>query len=481
MRLRLLAAAMVVVVLTVFVHPERASVAEEGDVEERIAQFWQRVDAMQPGDHLSSADLGQWALNVIERDARARLTVADFRATTAAMQAALDRAGPAPLVVAYFARDGLPPVAASLSAAPLSGSALADRVSARVRALWDAPAPAGAANHFRPHTGGSSLASVTTYVSGDVATVVIDAGTWESLSSAEGAGLIDQLVHTITEEPGIRRAALREPGKDHALIGNEVVAGALTREEVNGYSAPVDLTLVAEDERVPAAATTTASNDTVAPALGRLAIELSGTPAPSGGFWSPRFTAELLSNDDRAVPGMWVLKVALPGITDPTAGSILDVEGTPILEVRKAAQQDGVAYSISLSDARPWRVSVERGSATGTMRVLVDIGGHPQAVANGTAVYQPLPGATVTRDLEVTGVARAFEAVGSWRVRNASGAEVAQGIFSASVGTSAVWGTFTFRTQLPATASGNVTLDVFQASAQDGSDVNKVEIPLQVQ
>jgi hypothetical protein len=63
------------------------------DVEHRIAQFWQRVDALGPGDLLTAADLGQWALNVIERDPGAGLTVADFRASTAAMQAAFDRAG----------------------------------------------------------------------------------------------------------------------------------------------------------------------------------------------------------------------------------------------------------------------------------------------------------------------------------------------------------------------------------------------------
>lgn len=67
------------------------------NVEHRIAQFWARVDAMQPGDYLSSADLGQWALNVIERDARARISVADFRASTAAMQGGIGRAGPAPV------------------------------------------------------------------------------------------------------------------------------------------------------------------------------------------------------------------------------------------------------------------------------------------------------------------------------------------------------------------------------------------------
>lgn len=67
------------------------------DVEHRIAQFWQRVDALGPGDYLSARDVGQWALNVIERDARTRITVADFRASAAGLQAAFDRAGPAPV------------------------------------------------------------------------------------------------------------------------------------------------------------------------------------------------------------------------------------------------------------------------------------------------------------------------------------------------------------------------------------------------
>ena len=68
------------------------SIVAEGDVERRIAEFWKRVDALAPADHLSSADLGQWALNVIERDARARITVADFRVSTSSMQSAMDRA-----------------------------------------------------------------------------------------------------------------------------------------------------------------------------------------------------------------------------------------------------------------------------------------------------------------------------------------------------------------------------------------------------
>lgn len=68
------------------------------NVEHRIALFWQRVDALQPGDYLSGTDVGQWALNVIERDPRTRITVADFRASAAGLQAAFDRAGPGPAV-----------------------------------------------------------------------------------------------------------------------------------------------------------------------------------------------------------------------------------------------------------------------------------------------------------------------------------------------------------------------------------------------
>lgn len=65
------------------------------DVEQRIAEFWKRVDALRPSDHLSTTDLGQWALNLIERDDTARISVGDFRNSTAYMQAAIERAGPA--------------------------------------------------------------------------------------------------------------------------------------------------------------------------------------------------------------------------------------------------------------------------------------------------------------------------------------------------------------------------------------------------
>ncbi|MGH2378794.1 MAG: hypothetical protein ACRDGT_09995, partial [Candidatus Limnocylindria bacterium] len=69
-----LCAAVVVLLLVLSIGAGLQPVAlAEGDVERRIAEFWKRVDAMQPGDSLSSTDLGQWALNVIERDTTARI------------------------------------------------------------------------------------------------------------------------------------------------------------------------------------------------------------------------------------------------------------------------------------------------------------------------------------------------------------------------------------------------------------------------
>ena len=94
-------------------------------------------------------------------------------------------------------------------------------------------------------------------------------------------------------------------------------------------------------------------------------------------------------------------------------------------------------------------------------------------------MYDPRPANTVTPDLRLTGAARVFEANVSWRVRDSSGRVVGSGHFSASLGSSAVWGTFDTRIQLPTSAAvGNVTLEVFEASPKDGTDQGLVQIPL---
>lgn len=87
---------LVLAVALVTIGSSGATARAGGGVEERIAVFWDRVNALKSSDFISSADLGQWALNVIERDSRTRLSLADFRDATARMQEAFERAGPAP-------------------------------------------------------------------------------------------------------------------------------------------------------------------------------------------------------------------------------------------------------------------------------------------------------------------------------------------------------------------------------------------------
>lgn len=394
--------------------------------------------------------------------------------------------------VVYFARDLLPPIGSEVSVpAPFRTLTPAERISARVRALWDARAPvAGTGNVFGPHVGGTSLARVVTTISGDTATVVIDAGSWDSLSSAETGALAQQLVYTITEEPGIRRATVREPGRDHAVVGTGIWKDPRSREDVFGYSVRAIGEIAAGDGTLAAEVTDwRASVDDVAPGLGRFVVELKPAREVPQGF-IPRLTARLESgrNANDQEPGKYVLRLELPDASWPqTPGQAFHccplkaVNRTPIRQIAAyplgtGGGRPGVGFAVELDDSRPWRLTVLHAP----LRVVVDVGGHPEATVANTVVHSPQPGATVARDFRVSGLARAFEANVSWRLRDQAGGEVLRGFTTATQGSSAVWGTYEFRVQVPATVSGNLTLEVYQASARDGSDTEKVSVRLQV-
>lgn len=390
---------------------------------------------------------------------------------------------PVPVLV-YFGRDGLPPVAGTVQAPPLA-IAPADRIRDRVIALLttpasEAPSPAtNAVSVRRSRADTQPTVRVSAQISGDLATVDIDISSgWQIRGAAAAQAAVQQLVYTITEESGIRRATINSNGMP-ATIDQLTLGKPLTREDVAGYSVPAERSLTIDDEQRAATATTNVSNEVVAPALGRLTIELRPTTPVQGGFWSPRLRAELLPT----IPGSrskWALSVTLPGVTDPRSGSLQgagpfqEVDGSPIQGLRIRNEASGVTYELFLVDARPWRIALERG-ANGTMRVLVDVGGHPSMVANNTAVYAVQGGPGRQAGLGVFGVARAFEATVNWRLRDRTGREVAKGFTNASIGTSPYYGTFEFLVQLPPSLDGG-TLDVYQASPRDGSDTDKVSI-----
>jgi len=398
--------------------------------------------------------------------------------------------GPVEKLRVYFARDQLPPVGADLDVELSDGTTAEGRVKARLRALATATAPSGAVN---------VLASLRTKpvvndvrLSGDLVTVdyTVPGGDWGAAGSAGSLALLQQLVYTASEEPGIRRVLITENGGKRTIIDQIEISEPLTREGTLPYEGVQTEERVAlEDDPRPAAVTATVTQDP-AIALTSLVLEMKANEVPEGNFWSPRMTAELRANtDERTLPGKWLLVVTLPGTVDPsTTGTVPGpqrccpprfFDGSPLRALKTTYDPSGMTYTLALDDARPWRVSLEPG-VPGTMRLLVGVGGHPQAVSDSIAVSEPRPGADVARTFTVAGTARAFEAHVAWRLKDSRDREVANGFVVASLGTSPVWGTFTMEVKVPDGVSGLVTLEVFWPSPRDGADVGTVAIPLRV-
>jgi hypothetical protein len=134
-------------------------------------------------------------------------------------------------------------------------------------------------------------------------------------------------------------------------------------------------------------------------------------------------------------------------------------------------------FRIELDDARPWRV----GFISQT-NVQIEIGGDPRATSDRIAVTAPKPGDTTNSGsgLRLLGSARVFEANVVWRLLDSAGKVVANGHFLTSLGSSAVWGTFATSIPMPANVRGNLTLELYEASARDGSPQGVVQIPLSV-
>src|SRR4029079_14102022 len=132
---------------------------------------------------------------------------------------------------------------------------------------------------------------------------------------------------------------------------------------------------------------------------------------------------------------------------------------------------------IEVDDARPWRAYMPTQS-----QLVIEIGCDPRATSDRIAVTAPKPGdiANSGADLTVTGSARVFEANVVWRVLDSTGKVVANGHFLSSLGSSALWGTFNTKIPLPANVRGNLTLELYEASARDGSAQGVVRIPLSV-
>jgi immunoglobulin-like protein involved in spore germination len=219
-----------------------------------------------------------------------------------------------------------------------------------------------------------------------------------------------------------------------------------------------------------------ASDNDVAPTLGRFVVELKPTNSTEARPY-PGFTAKLEKQSDPKQAGKWLVRLELPDATWRQAQCCPSktIGTTPIRQVAaySLGANRGVGFGISLDEARPWRVGILHNP----LRVVVDVGGA--ATSDSIAVYSP-PAGDTSRNVTISGFARVFEAHVAWRIKDAAGREVAKGFTTASIGTSPLWGSFQTTASIPASVSGNVTLEVFWPSPKDGSDLGLVRIPLTV-
>ena len=374
--------------------------------------------------------------------------------------------------IVFFARDRLPPVAAKVNGAG-TGATAGSRILSRLGALFTTQAPAGLFNT----TLAAKARPATATVDGDLVTVdfTVPGGDWGTAGSAGTKAFIQQIVYTASEEPGIRRVLMTENGHQ-AIVGGEgvVIDHPATREDVSGYTAKASTDAMTMGGATASLALTSAYTvDETAPALVRFVIDtgLRGEAAKGGMAFTlqPRENAET----EGQLAGKWDFVIDVPNATTTSLGTRETVPAyTPLRMVKTSAQSGGIRYELGLDDLRPWRAAI----LYEPLRLVLDIGGDPDAVSPNIALYQPAFGAAVQPGFTASGLLRAFEARYEYIVRDNAGTVLVDDFANASLGTSEFWGTFDLKiAQVPA-AGGTLTLQL--RSPKDGSVSESVQIAI---
>ena len=392
----------------------------------------------------------------------------------------------------FYRGDGLPPTSQHWDATGPQMTA-EDRVRARLDGLNNARSgvsPTNGAGNAFPLADPNTLKVSSVKIFGGTATVdfTLPPGGWPTRGAAMTLALQQQLVYTATEEPGVDRLVVTENGGKPTTIDQLVWDKPLTRDDVSGYR-DVKNEAVTEDQSraacapncpspVPARLSNNWSVDTFALGVARFVVQVDS------GDWQ-EFTAAAHAAVD--VKNPWSSKYVVTlevGGTEAKPGVEI-VDRSPLRSIRSVTGGGKTIYELALDDGRPWRVVLLHNPD----RIIIDVGGFARSISDTVVVYQPAPMAaqsgailgsqpSIGRQFTVSGLGRTFEATVQWRVVDSARRIVASGFTTASRGTSAVWGTYQISVQLPATASGNVTLEVYWGSPRDGSEVGLVQVPL---
>ncbi len=423
-----------------------------------------------------------------------------------------------PRDVVFCSRPDAPPQYVRVPGSD-AGATAEERITSRLRSLEQVNA------ELRPGSacpgGFDTTARVARVsVSNDLAMVdyTLPNGDWGHRIVRMSDPLLQQIVFTATEEPGIRRVLLTQNGGTLVFTGQlqasptpprrtfvpgtpapTVVQPPLTREDVLGYAVSGSTEAISYDGQAGGyVATTRWSVDQPAIGLARFVVELD-TPGAAGTGRGPvpTFEASVARNaeDPRAQLGeigdpnlaKWVLTLTVHDIREPaatptlgpgqsgTSTSLRPASGSPlrvVAETRRTGSTD-VVYRLGLDDLRPWRVAVQFDP---TPSIMVDIGGPTDRVTTNLAVYAPASSSVGA--LTLSGAARAFEANVQWRVKNTAGRVTASGAMTASLGNSPVWGLFEKTITDPRAYEDPLLIEVFLTSPRDGAITDLVAIPV---
>jgi len=103
----------------------------------------------------------------------------------------------------------------------------------------------------------------------------------------------------------------------------------------------------------------------------------------------------------------------------------------------------------------------------------------PTMATGNIQVRFPTPGATVSLPFTITGQARVFENQFNYRIKDANGTLLQQGTAYANSQDAGQFGPFTITiSSLPHRQGNTGTIEVFDYSARDGSEIDKVVIPV---
>jgi len=419
---------------------------------------------------IAAIGVGAWLARPIAKEPVAASPSATPSASVTPVPTPSVNTGPQPITldhdVMYVGRIGLPPIGFHI-VMPAAAVTRDARIAARITslpALRPDAAPLGTRNFLWD---GIFQGGVNVTISGDLATVDLLLGNkpWSALEVGGEAGIVQQLVYTATEEPGIRAVLFTHDRGQQMRVGEFVFSQPLTRENVSGYRR-VDPSFLGE--QWPLACSP-------APCSSQPILLSSSHSVDYVAMGVTRFTIEPLKTDDSVATwaGKYVMRIDIAGVEARPGLSI--VERSPLRSVRSQVDAGHTTYELALDDLRPWRVVM----LNDPLRIVIDLGGYPSSISETIAVYTPAPGDPPVRQFTVSGLATTFEATLSWRVRDGTQRVVASGTTTASIGTTRQWGTFQFPVQVSASVTpGDLWLEVYSVSPANGTEQGLVRVQM---